>query len=190
MQRKHRNGDIFKAPDPHAEEYENREHDEQNAGSRADATAVSANRTRSSSRAGPSRPALVGGPDRFAERLYAFLAALPRGLDTQVGEEGAQVSGGQRRRIALARAFLADARFLVLDEPTAHLDPAGARELLAALGADRTDGRGVLVISHTVEGLEGFDEIVVLDGGRVAERGAPAELLARGGAYAALVALA
>ncbi len=120
--------------------------------------------------------------------LGAWIAGLPEGLDTQVGEDGAEVSGGQRRRIALARAFLADARFLILDEPTAHLDPRGARELLATLGADRRDARGILVISHTVEGLEAFDEIVVLDGGRVAERGTHAELIARGGAFATLVA--
>ncbi len=120
--------------------------------------------------------------------LGPWIAALPLGLETNVGEEGTQVSGGQRRRIALARAFLSDARFLVIDEPTAHLDPRGARELLADLGADRSDTRGMLVISHTVEGLEAFDEIVVLDGGRVAERGTHAALLARGGAFAALVA--
>jgi ABC-type multidrug transport system fused ATPase/permease subunit len=120
--------------------------------------------------------------------LGDWLEALPDGLETQVGEDGAEVSGGQRRRIALARAFTADARFLILDEPTAHLDPAGARELLAGLGADRADPRGMLVISHTVEGLERFDEIVVLEDGRVAERGTYAQLAAGGGAFAALLA--
>ena len=121
--------------------------------------------------------------------LGPWLATLPDALDTQVGEEGAEVSGGQRRRIALARAFLADARFLVLDEPTAHLDPAGARTLLSDLAADRTDPRGILVISHTVEGLERFDEIVVLDAGRVVERGTHAELANQGGAFASLLNL-
>ncbi|HVP03837.1 MAG TPA: thiol reductant ABC exporter subunit CydC [Solirubrobacteraceae bacterium] len=122
--------------------------------------------------------------------LSDWIAGLPDGLDTAVGEDGAEVSGGQRRRIALARAFVSDARFLVLDEPTAHVDPTGARELLRALGEDRDDQRGVLVISHTVAGLERFDEILVLDGGRVVERGGHAELLARGGAFAALAAVA
>ncbi len=122
--------------------------------------------------------------------LGDWVAALPAGLDTPVGEDGAEVSGGQRRRIALARAFVADARFLVLDEPTAHLDPAGARELLRSLGDDRADTRGVLVISHTVAGLEAFDEIIVLEAGRIVERGTHAALLARGGAFAALAAVA
>ena len=122
--------------------------------------------------------------------LADWVAALPEGLDTAVGEDGAEVSGGQRRRIALARAFVADARFLVLDEPTAHLDPAGARELLRALGEDRADARGVLVISHTVAGLEAFDEIIVLQAGCIVERGTHAELLARGGAFTALAAVA
>ncbi len=122
--------------------------------------------------------------------LSDWVAGLPDGLDTAVGEDGAEVSGGQRRRIALARAFVADARFLVLDEPTAHLDPAGARELLRSLGEDRTDTRGVLVISHTVAGLEAFDEIIVLEAGRIVERGTHAALLARGGSFAALAVVA
>jgi thiol reductant ABC exporter CydC subunit len=122
--------------------------------------------------------------------LRDWVAGLPRGLDTEVGEEGTEISGGQRRRVALARAFVSGARFLVLDEPTAHLDPAGARALLRELGEQRDDPRGILVISHTVDGLEAFDEILVLAGGRVAERGTHAELLAGGGAFTALAALA
>jgi len=120
--------------------------------------------------------------------LGDWLAGLPDGLDTQVGEDGDEVSGGQRRRIALARAFLSSARFLVLDEPTAHLDARGARDLLGGLASSREDTRGILVVSHTLEGLEDWDEIVVLDGGRVAERGTHAALAAAGGAYARLLA--
>jgi len=120
--------------------------------------------------------------------LGDWLAGLPDGLDTQVGEDGDAVSGGQRRRIALARAFLSSARFLVLDEPTAHLDANGARDLLGGLASRRNDTRGILVVSHTLDGLEDWDEIVVLDGGRVAERGTHRTLAAAGGAYAQLLA--
>jgi len=122
--------------------------------------------------------------------LGDWVASLPRGADTMLGEEGASVSGGQRRRIALARGFLADARFLILDEPTAHLDAEGAVALLRELGSRASragDPRGMLVISHTCTGLEEFDEILVLDGGRVVERGAHAQLVAGDGAYAALL---
>ncbi|MGE5635802.1 MAG: thiol reductant ABC exporter subunit CydC [Nocardioidaceae bacterium] len=118
--------------------------------------------------------------------LGTWLSSLPRGLDTPLGEEGAALSGGERRRVALARGFIADAACLVLDEPTAHLDAASARSLLGTLGSDRDDPRGIVVIVHTCAGLEDFDEVIVLSDGRVAERGTHHELLAAGGAYAAL----
>jgi thiol reductant ABC exporter CydC subunit len=117
--------------------------------------------------------------------LGPWLAELPDGLATPVGEEAARVSGGQRRRIALARALVAaDARFLVLDEPAAHLDAPAARALLSGL-ASSPDPRGMLVITHALDGLEAYDEIVVLDRGRVVERGRHAEL---GRAFARLQA--
>lgn len=122
--------------------------------------------------------------------LGDWVAGLPAGLDTVLGEEGAAVSGGQRRRIALARGFVADARYLILDEPTAHLDAAGGAAMLGALGDPRDrvrDPRGMLVVSHTCAGLEQFDEIVVLEHGRVVERGTPARLAAAGGPYAAML---
>jgi ATP-binding cassette subfamily C protein CydCD len=117
--------------------------------------------------------------------LAEWVDELPRGLGTVLGEEGVAVSGGQRRRIAIARGFLADARFLILDEPTAHLDAEGAAAFLRDLSAT-PDPRGMVIVSHTCRGLEGFDEIVVLERGRVVERGTPAALQAAGGAYALL----
>lgn len=107
--------------------------------------------------------------------LGAWTASLPDGLDTEVGELGAKVSGGQRQRIAAARLLLAPGRFLIFDEPAAHLDPPGARALLRELAftAART-GRGVLVISHVLDGLEAFDRVVELEAGRLsALRSAP-----------------
>ena len=87
--------------------------------------------------------------------------ALPDGLDTLVGEEGRELSGGQRQRVAIARALLAGAPVLVLDEPTAHLDPETAEALVAdALAA--ADGRTVLLITHRPEGLDLVDEVVEL----------------------------
>ncbi|EHR51213.1 cysteine export CydDC family ABC transporter permease subunit/ATP-binding protein CydC, partial [Saccharomonospora marina XMU15] len=118
-------------------------------------------------------------------RALDWVRSLPDGMETDVGEHGSLVSGGQRQRIALARALLSNARFLVLDEPAAHLDPGTADDLVADV-LDATAGRGVLLITHTLRGLAGVDEIVVLDRGRVVERGRHADLVARGGHFARL----
>ncbi|NED16498.1 thiol reductant ABC exporter subunit CydC, partial [Streptomyces sp. SID9124] len=109
-------------------------------------------------------------------RLLDWADALPDGLDTLVGEHGARLSGGQRRRLALARALLADFPVLVLDEPAEHLDlptaDALTRDLLAA-----TRGRTTVLITHRLAGLEAVDEVVVLEAGAIVQRG-PYDVLA------------
>jgi len=115
-------------------------------------------------------------------RLLDWITSLPRGWDTPVGTHGAALSGGQRQRLALARAMLANPAVLILDEPTAHLDPDNRRALTADLLA-ATAGRTTLLITHDLDGLGEVDEIVVLDHGRVAERGTHSELIRSGGAY-------
>ena len=115
-------------------------------------------------------------------RLLDWVDALPAGLGTVVGERGARMSGGERQRLALARALLADPPVLILDEPTANLDPptaaALARDLLVA-----TAGRTTLYITHRLTGLAAVDEVLVFHAGRVVERGTHAELLRTGGRY-------
>ncbi|MFE4795584.1 thiol reductant ABC exporter subunit CydD [Streptomyces sp. NPDC057908] len=113
-------------------------------------------------------------------RLLDWAEALPDGLDTLVGEHGARLSGGQRQRLALARAILADFPVLVLDEPAEHLDLATADALTADLLA-ATRGRTTVLITHRLQGLEAVDEVVVLDAGRVVQRGPYAGLAAEEG---------
>nr|WP_202437690.1 thiol reductant ABC exporter subunit CydD [Streptomyces sp. SID5910] len=110
-------------------------------------------------------------------RLLDWADSLPDGLDTLVGEHGARLSGGQRQRLALARALLADFPVLVLDEPAEHLDLPTADALTADLLA-ATEGRTTLLITHRLAGLDAVDEVIVLDEGRVVQRGAYAELAA------------
>ncbi|MEV7727165.1 thiol reductant ABC exporter subunit CydD [Streptomyces sp. NPDC087917] len=110
-------------------------------------------------------------------RLLEWADGLPDGLDTLVGEHGARISGGQRQRLALARALLADFPVLVLDEPAEHLDLATADALTADLLA-ATEGRTTVLITHRLAGLEAVDEVVVLDRGAVVQRGAYADLAA------------
>ena len=112
-----------------------------------------------------------------------FVMSLPEGYETQVGERGARLSGGQKQRISIARVFLKDPKILVLDEATSALDNESehaVQESLARLSHDRT----TLVIAHRLSTIRDADEIVTVDGGRVAERGTHDELMALGGTYA------
>ncbi|MFB7254112.1 thiol reductant ABC exporter subunit CydD [Streptomyces nojiriensis] len=120
------------------------------------------------------RQALAGA------RLLEWADGLPDGLDTLVGEHGERISGGQRQRLALARALLADFPVLVLDEPAEHLDLATADALTADLLA-ATEGRTTVLITHRLAGLEAVDEVLVLDHGEVVQRGPYAELAAAEG---------
>ncbi|MEO3839771.1 thiol reductant ABC exporter subunit CydD [Streptomyces sp. B22F1] len=117
-----------------------------------------------------------------AARLLDWVETLPLGLGTPVGEHGARLSGGQRQRLALARALLADFPVLVLDEPAEHLDLPTADALTADLLA-ATEGRTTVLITHRLTGLEAVDEIVVLERGRVVQRGTYAELAEANGPF-------
>jgi ABC-type multidrug transport system fused ATPase/permease subunit len=116
-----------------------------------------------------------------------FIAALPQGYDTQLGERGARLSTGQRQRITLARAILKDPQLLLLDEPTASLDAETEERLVQSLAA-WARGRCILLVTHRLSTVRLADRVVFLERGKVVESGAPAELLAKpGGAFRALV---
>lgn len=119
-------------------------------------------------------------------QLADFIRDLPDGLDTWVGEHGLRLSGGERQRLAIARALLKDAPLLILDEATANLDPLTERAVLDALDA-LMRGRTVLLITHRLVALDRMDEILVLERGRIVERGDHDALLAAHGLYRRMV---
>ena len=117
-----------------------------------------------------------------------FVERLPQGYDTPIGENGAKLSGGERQRISIARALLKDAPIVLLDEATASLDVENETKVQGALSR-LLQGKTVLVIAHRMRTVAGADHIVVLDDGHVAQQGAPAELMERGGLYRRMVEL-
>lgn len=122
---------------------------------------------------------------------HSFIAALPRGYDTEIGERGVKLSGGQKQRLAIARAILKAATVLVLDEATSSLDSeseAVIQDALAGVFSERQEMSSI-VIAHRLATVQGADLIVVMDQGRVVEAGSHRELLARGGLYRRLYAL-
>lgn len=114
--------------------------------------------------------------------IHEFIETLPQGYDTPVGEQGARLSGGQAQRIALARAFLKDAPFLILDEPTANLDP-GVEALIRQAMERLMAGRTVLLIAHRLNTVTRAHQIIVLSGGEIRESGDHQQLLQAGGLY-------
>jgi ATP-binding cassette subfamily B protein len=132
-------------------------------------------------RAGASR-AEVEAAARAAH-IHDFIAAAPMGYDTMVGERGLKLSGGEKQRVAIARTLLKNPPIMIFDEATSALDSANERAIQAELKS-AAQGKTALVIAHRLSTVVDAHEIVVLERGRVVERGAHAELLARGGRYA------
>ncbi|RVT49665.1 lipid A export permease/ATP-binding protein MsbA [Rubrivivax albus] len=128
------------------------------------------------------REALAGA------QLLDFVDGLPQGLDTVIGHNGSQLSGGQRQRLAIARAICKDAPVLILDEATSALDTESERGVQAALEV-LMRGRTTLIVAHRLSTIEHADRVVVIEGGRVAEQGPHAALIAQGGLYARLHAM-
>jgi ABC-type multidrug transport system fused ATPase/permease subunit len=118
-------------------------------------------------------------------RLASLVQHLPDGLDTVVGERGYRLSGGERQRLTIARLLLAQPRVVILDEATAHLDSISEAAVQEAV-VEALEGRTALVIAHRLSTIKSADEILVIDDGRIVERGTHAQLLAAGGRYADL----
>jgi ATP-binding cassette subfamily C protein CydCD len=120
-----------------------------------------------------------------AAQIHEFILGLPKGYDTLIGEQGLRLSGGERQRLAIARALLKNAPILIFDEPTANLDPQTEKQVLETL-FETMRNKTSMLITHRLVGLENMDEILVMDQGRIVERGTHHELLKRAGLYSRL----
>jgi ATP-binding cassette, subfamily B, heavy metal transporter len=129
-------------------------------------------------------PAEIEEAARLAH-IHNFITALPDGYQTMVGERGLKLSGGEKQRVAIARVILKAPRILIFDEATSALDTKTEREIQASL-AEVSVGRTTLVIAHRLSTIVDADEILVLEGGRIVERGHHRELLSGRGVYAAM----
>ena len=132
-----------------------------------------------------ARPKVSQDEMEFAARsaqIHEFIASLPKGYDTFIGEQGVRLSGGERQRLAIARALLKDAPILILDEPTANLDPITEKQVLDTL-FEIMRGKTSLLITHRLVGLENMDGILVMDHGKIVEQGKHDDLLKRDGIY-------
>jgi ATP-binding cassette subfamily B protein len=123
-----------------------------------------------------------------AAHIYDFISSLPDGFEARVGERGLKLSGGEKQRVAIARAILKNPRILIFDEATSALDSATEQAIETEL-AQVSKGRTTLVIAHRLSTVMDADQILVMDAGRIVERGTHRELLERGGAYAEMWAL-
>lgn len=131
-------------------------------------------------RPGASHDDVVAAAKRAC--CHEFIMALPQGYETLVGEGGSSLSGGQKQRISIARALLKDAPIIILDEATASVDPENEQLIQQAIG-ELIAGKTVIVIAHRLATIEAADQILVIDGGRLAQRGTHAELVDEGGTY-------
>ena len=137
---------------------------------------------------------LYGSPEKSEEEMilaakraniHDFVMTLPNGYDTEVGERGVKLSGGQKQRISIARAFLKNPPILILDEATSALDNMTEMQVQAAL-SELSEGRTTVVVAHRLSTVKNADEILVVTGGKITERGSHEQLIANGGLYADL----